>query len=69
MPGASSLDGIDLLVNATTSWQGIDHVVEGAIPVPVHIQGLTITKQNALPLFHTRKWLGILVFPDREERQ
>ena len=34
IPGASPLDGIDLLVNATTSWQGMDHVVEGASPMP-----------------------------------
>ena len=34
MPGASSLDGIVLLVNAITSWQGMDHAVEGASPVP-----------------------------------
>ena len=34
MPGASSLDGVVLLVNAITSWQGMDHAVEGASPVP-----------------------------------
>ena len=69
MPGPSPLDNIDLLVNTTTSWQGMNHVVEGASPGPDHIQGLTRTEQNALPLFHIRKWLGILVFPYREEKQ
>ena len=33
----------------------------------INTQGLEISEENVLPLFHICKWLNILVFLDKEE--
>ena len=37
------------------------------VPGQTNTQGLKITEENVLPFYDVKKWIDILVFPDKDE--